>query len=228
MTTNHLSLSREEIYARVWATPTTTLAAEFGVSDVALAKTCRRKQVPLPPRGYWARKAASQTVKPTPLPPFVEVVRAPKPLPTPEEPPASKEVVFPLSSTALHTVAREVRTALMAATPDTEGILSVRSQSFPEVQVSKACIDHAARALHFILMSVEARGVEFRRARSKYDVAYFEKSGTRLKLSITEAVVTTKREPTAEEKRRPSWEWMLHSRGPCGRLPFRIDTGEGY
>jgi hypothetical protein len=116
----------------------------------------------------------------------------------------------------------------MAATPDTEGILSVRSQSFPEVQVSRACIDHAVRAFHFILMLVEARGVGFRRARSKYDMAYFEKAGTRLTLSITEAVVTTKREPSAEEKRRPSWEWMLHSRGPCGRLTFRIDTGEGY
>jgi hypothetical protein len=46
VTTNHLSLSREELYARVWATPITKLAAEFGVSDVALAKTCRRKQVP--------------------------------------------------------------------------------------------------------------------------------------------------------------------------------------
>jgi hypothetical protein len=32
------------------------------VSSVALAKTCRQMHVPVPPRGYWARKAAGKSV----------------------------------------------------------------------------------------------------------------------------------------------------------------------
>ena len=45
------SLTRAELHARVWDTPITRLAAEFGVSDQELAKLCRRHGVPTPPRG---------------------------------------------------------------------------------------------------------------------------------------------------------------------------------
>lgn len=61
-------VSREELYAMVWATPIQRLAKEFGISDVALGKICKKLGVPRPPRGYWARKAAGQTVKAASLP----------------------------------------------------------------------------------------------------------------------------------------------------------------
>lgn len=68
MDERNVLVSREELYAMVWATPMQKLAKEFGISDVALAKTCKKLGVPRPPRGYWARKAAGQTVKAPPLP----------------------------------------------------------------------------------------------------------------------------------------------------------------
>ena len=61
-------LSRSDLYELVWTKPMRQLAAEFGLSDVALAKTCRRMNVPRPGRGYWARVAAKQRVKRPPLP----------------------------------------------------------------------------------------------------------------------------------------------------------------
>lgn len=61
-------VSREELYEQVWKTPMSRLAAEYGVSDVALAKTCRRMNVPKPGRGHWARLAAGERVRPVPLP----------------------------------------------------------------------------------------------------------------------------------------------------------------
>jgi len=61
--------TRQELYDRVWAQPTRMVAANIGVSDVALAKTCRNANIPIPPRGYWARKAADQRVPKTALPP---------------------------------------------------------------------------------------------------------------------------------------------------------------
>ena len=36
-----------------------------------MAKICARKQVPVPPRGYWAKKKAGKSVPKTPLPEFV-------------------------------------------------------------------------------------------------------------------------------------------------------------
>lgn len=55
-------LSREALYIKVWEMPTVKLAKEFGLSDVAVAKMCRRLDVPKPPLGYW-RKIETGTKK---------------------------------------------------------------------------------------------------------------------------------------------------------------------
>jgi hypothetical protein len=87
------SLTREELYAEVWQKPVAQLAKEFGLSDVGLAKLCRRHAVPLPYRGFWARKAAGQTPSRIPLPAMRKGIPAtvrldPKPVepPTPPDP----------------------------------------------------------------------------------------------------------------------------------------------
>jgi len=41
---------REKLYQEVWEEPVLVVAKRYGVSDVALAKACRRLAVPLPPR----------------------------------------------------------------------------------------------------------------------------------------------------------------------------------
>lgn len=57
------TLTRDQLYALVWQTSVATLAKQFGVSGRGLlARSCRRLHVPVPPRGYWARRAAGQTV----------------------------------------------------------------------------------------------------------------------------------------------------------------------
>ncbi|WLA74094.1 hypothetical protein QIH77_02320 [Bradyrhizobium diazoefficiens] len=61
-TRKSVTLSREELYALVWATPMSRLAIQYGLSGNGLAKICRRLDVPYPPRGYWARKEAGKKV----------------------------------------------------------------------------------------------------------------------------------------------------------------------
>ncbi len=63
------TIARQALYDAVWAQPMTRLSKEFGVSDVGLAKACRKLSVPIPPRGYWARKAAGKPVIQAALPP---------------------------------------------------------------------------------------------------------------------------------------------------------------
>jgi hypothetical protein len=67
MSTGHL-FTRRELYERVWAEPISALAKTLQVSDVWLAKTCRLSNIPLPPRGYWAKLYAGQVMSKTPLP----------------------------------------------------------------------------------------------------------------------------------------------------------------
>jgi hypothetical protein len=53
-------LSRKELYDLVWSEPLKTLCSRFGISDVALKKTCARSEIPTPERGYWAKKDAGK------------------------------------------------------------------------------------------------------------------------------------------------------------------------
>src|SRR6187455_849181 len=64
-----ITLTRQELYDRVWAEPVDALAKEFGLSNVGLGKACRRRNIPVPPRGYWARKAAGHKMRQPPLAP---------------------------------------------------------------------------------------------------------------------------------------------------------------
>lgn len=58
-------MSREELFAMVWERPTSEIAIELGISDVAVGKLCQKLQVPKPSRGYWARVEAGQTPRAT-------------------------------------------------------------------------------------------------------------------------------------------------------------------
>jgi hypothetical protein len=62
------TFTRREFYNLVWSKPMIHLAKEFGVSDVALHKICRKHNIPNPPLGWWAKKAAGKAVKQIPLP----------------------------------------------------------------------------------------------------------------------------------------------------------------
>lgn len=62
------TFTREELYELVWAEPMQTLAARWGISDVALKKRCVRMRIPTPHRGYWAKKAVGKAVRRPVLP----------------------------------------------------------------------------------------------------------------------------------------------------------------
>jgi integrase len=61
-------ISRRDLYELIWSEPVTTLAQRFGISDVGLAKVCRRSGIPAPPRGYWAKIAAGDSIPRPALP----------------------------------------------------------------------------------------------------------------------------------------------------------------
>jgi hypothetical protein len=60
--------SRRELYDRIWATPMSKLARELDISDVGLAKFCRRYGIPRPARGYWAKLAVGKAPRKPKLP----------------------------------------------------------------------------------------------------------------------------------------------------------------
>jgi hypothetical protein len=65
-------LTRREMYDLAWSEPMRTLAKTFGISDVGLAKYFHQMHVPIPLRGYWARKTAGK--------PTARIPRTPRPV----------------------------------------------------------------------------------------------------------------------------------------------------
>jgi hypothetical protein len=65
-------ITREELYEAVWTESVQSLAKALGISDVGLAKICKKLNVPRPGRGYWAKASAARKVLKKPLPPLSE------------------------------------------------------------------------------------------------------------------------------------------------------------
>jgi len=108
-----VTLTREELSRQVWEIPMSRLAKEYGLSDTGLAKICRRLDVPYPPRGHWAKKAAGKKVPSSTLP-------APR-ADTPEQitiTPAAEPTPVAVPSPAMKSSMDAVRASLEISVPD--------------------------------------------------------------------------------------------------------------
>lgn len=52
--------SKEDLEKMIWETSVLEVSHKFGVSDVAIAKWCKKYGISRPPRGYWAKKNQSK------------------------------------------------------------------------------------------------------------------------------------------------------------------------
>lgn len=54
--------NREQLYKEVWSEPLLAVAKKYGLSDIGLAKICKKLNIPRPGLGYWAKKSAGKSV----------------------------------------------------------------------------------------------------------------------------------------------------------------------
>jgi hypothetical protein len=63
------TFTRQSLYERAWSEPIQSLAKRLSLSDRGLAKICVAANIPVPARGYWAKKQAGKPVTRPDLPP---------------------------------------------------------------------------------------------------------------------------------------------------------------
>lgn len=168
-------MTRADLYALVWSTPMIHAARRFGISDVALRKTCVREGVPVPPQGHWAKLAHG---KKTPKQPALNgnaaarvnlVLKVHIPLPEQvaaaaeaarerEDRPEARIVVPEGRPERLHPVAAKVERALLKAKPDAEGFLSSEGPGPISVRVGRDSIERATVLVDTFLNALAARG----------------------------------------------------------------------
>ncbi len=64
---------RTKLYEQVWSQPVQAVAETYQISGVMLGKVCRKLQVPVPPRGYWAQVQSGYRTKRPSLPKLTQI-----------------------------------------------------------------------------------------------------------------------------------------------------------
>lgn len=180
--------NRDELYEDVWSQPLISLVPKYGVSAVAIGKTCRKLQVPLPGRGYWAKKAHGHPVTRKPLPKVSDVPRIvryqrptivntlPSPPPKPEFPVEDEDKIEidridrMLSAGAFivkkprkalrHPLIVAARNILHRASVSKAILQTPWNGSCLDIRVSKASLGRALATMAAIIAVLEENGVK--------------------------------------------------------------------
>lgn len=252
MTKTAYAPTREELYEAVWSEAMYRVAQRYGISGVALAKTCRRHDIPAPERGYWAKRAAGRAPKRPPLPETsakdatvpIQGKTAPK---TPrDEQPEDPEVQEALAAYALgqaievpatlkgaNPIVRRTVKALRRLRPDSRGQVQVRGPGFVQLNVTKGSLERAARIANAFIRICEAQGLIPGSRAVDVDCSV-QLQGESVTFAIFESVKREERTETAAERRRREeaphvWAGVRqYEYHPTGRLTFRFDGfGDG-
>lgn len=189
------SMTRLELYSRVWQTPPDSLASELSLEPHALRELCKAHQIPWPSAGYWRRKAAQLPAQKKPLNRIngrLSYVLAMGPTPTAGSGPISAH--------------------------------GSRSESSPpenscETQSSE---DMRRRAMVELLFA-EAKALGMATSIGKLNIINFSKSTATIRCRLRDKL-TAARSPLPPEVKRHLPEHLRHRNlVPTGRLAFEID-----
>jgi hypothetical protein len=237
--TETVSLTRQELYNRVWQTPMVKIAAEYGISGRGLAKLCERHGIPVPGRGHWAIKAAGYEVEPDPLPadpsPDTPVQITGDPRPEKEEHPdvaaqiayeAEHPIVVPEHLHRPHRLVTGTRESLRPSRPGAIGTPPTPG-GILEIQVSRQQQPRALRIFDALLKACEERGFSIVVEREPQSRAKIKVRGEELSVSITEPNRRTDHVLSAreQEEQRKGRGWLIprYDFTPKGTLIFTID-----
>lgn len=228
------TLTRQELYDAVWAKPMRDVARDLGVSDVGLAKICRRHAIPTPERGYWLKvrhgkvvpRPALRDPSPAEAGPILIAPSRKEPLMGPKQ--TLTVAVGPRLPDPHPLVAKTLK-ALAAAKADENGRVRPGVADALPVCVAPSSAARAARLLQALVTTFECRGHAVacgeagRRRRIVTSV-----NGESVVIELSEELDRAERPLTrAEQAQRerspwlyPSPRYVLH---PNGRLRIGID-----
>lgn len=237
-------LTREELYKLIWEKPATILAKELGISDVGLAKICKRLKVPRPPRGYWRQIEVGRKISIPRLPPagvrdqttaWISRSRQAAQAEASEVEPciaASIEaeslqvnrIVVSDNLLSSHPLVSKTRKLLERGKPDDYGRLmvpwNIEDRQRLDFRVSKSALHRALRIVNALIKALEERG---------YPVGVTEQGtrclvhGEHVTFHIWEKVKRSEQQPTKEQREKP-WTFNRWLHSPTGELTLVLDV----
>lgn len=239
-------LGRTELYELVWSQPMIRLAERFGMSDVGLAKACRRAGIPVPPRGYWAKVQHGRPVSRVPLPPARS--GAPEPIvihasgprlpePRPEPPPPVPEPAAAESEPEQPQRERPIRAAKTLSNP--HPIVAAWLEQERRLldpwgrgrRVARRLLLTPLERRRYLISSALFRALEARGFTLSVDLARLRevsvsRGAAEIDFTLREHVRQYRRELTKAERKELfnlNRKW-IQVREPTGKLVLRIDS----
>lgn len=235
-------LTREQLYDAVWTEPMATLGPKYGLSDVGLAKICRRLNIPVPGRGYWRQKEVGQKVRRPRLPklperatPTMREVRLRRNAsgsasPEPTGPVAEQQRFEALDENSIIVpeiledphplVARSVK-ALRRAKRDHQGYLQAKTGACLGARVTLDSVDRTMCIYDALLKALDLRGYASSISPGDEPGTFVRVGEEDVSVMIEEKLERADREET--RMRRPSRFTSERDWKPTGRLVLRLD-----
>ena len=236
--------NREELYAEIWKEPAIKVAAKYGISSVMLGKVCRKLQIPIPGRGYWAKREFGKSVKQIPLPQVQDLpvmhrlkqmgsenaqVPSPEPEPTDSEYQRILQIetraVIADPETTRHKLVIATAKSLRNAKPDNRGIVQAPwNENSLNVRVSKTSIDRALNIMNAVVKFLESENFPVTVKSGTHEITA-QVFGQDVPFSIVEKA----RETSRKEVKEYSYTRTVIEYQPSGELEFRAgDDGYRY
>lgn len=235
---NATVVSRQSLYEGVWSKPMTVLAKEYGISDVALAKICRKLDIPCPQRGYWRKKETGKVVKQLPLTPNhhanqqnATIHRTLRPEVSLSEDVAKRIVAEQCPEQKIEVPERLGKTHRLftghltdwrSASVDEYGAIRQRSLRQLKIRVSPKSLSRAVRIMNTLFLALETRGYLVGIQDGYNKVLGVSINGEPVEFGIEEKFRRTER---AQDKLRQddSWIFRRYEYVPTGILTLKID-----
>lgn len=226
------------------------LAPQLGLSDVGLAKTCRRESIPVPPVGYWSKRRHGRAVPRPPLPErdqeggelrFVvrpSAPREPHVAPTLRDPALQAALIrlrsagsffVPSALGEMHEITESLSLALDRAMKlkqlDERGVIRPKWRKVDvriDVQIGEASVPRVVRLVNAIVRRAESLSVLQTRKREEFRFMCFPVADREFHLSVTERC---RRYPIPPRPGREAhWRPRFGMR-PAGELTVQLTDG---
>lgn len=233
-----VEFTRDQLHQMVWDRPVLVIAKEIGVSDVALAKACRRAGIPLPGRGYWAALKSGHKSKAPALPALTPGQPSIVQFSVLENPPEKRPKLIGASVdpievsaqlTKPHRLVAELQVAAKGARED-KGVLALNYNKVLRVRTSAQHLQRALALLDVLIKQVEARGYKVHVGREHAETDLVLKEGV-ISFRLDERTAQTSPPPPpprvgGKGRYQPEYEPWRPAYVLVGTGEFTLDFGK--
>ena len=250
-----ITITREELYEEVWKKPITTLATEYGLSDVGLAKVCKRHSIPMPGRGYWTKKAHGKKLPKKPKLPklsdkhnhLLSVQIHPKDnihqqLPIIDEITAfekdeTNKITVDFEADLTHPIVIKTAKSLKSSKENHKGLHEPKAKNCLSISICRDSIDRSLHIMDALLLALDERGATYTTVHDRYydaDLLAVVLDGISLIIKLEENVKRVKHIfSEAEERRVARDHWYRfklpeYDYIPTGELTLKLDSAWRY